>query len=87
MLFHIIRPHRSTTYAIATIFGFLYMGCTLAPHEEKNTTEPSMCGGDAALCQITLTSCLHLFCDVRFLLSFFLSFFFAGRCCHQRWGL
>jgi len=23
-----------------------------------NTTEPSMCGGDAALCQITLTTCL-----------------------------
>jgi len=58
--------------AMATIFGFLYMGCTLAPREEKNTTEPSMSGGDAALCQITLTSCLHLFCDVWFLLSFFL---------------
>jgi len=26
----------------------------------KNTTEPSMCGGDAALCQITLTTCLNL---------------------------
>jgi len=25
-----------------------------------NTTEPSMCGGDAALCQITLTTCLGL---------------------------
>jgi len=24
----------------------------------KNTTEPSMCGTDAALCQITLTTCL-----------------------------
>jgi len=24
----------------------------------KNTTEPSMSGGDAALCQITLTTCL-----------------------------
>ena len=24
----------------------------------KNTTEPSMCGGDAAFCQITLTTCL-----------------------------
>jgi len=22
-----------------------------------NTTEPSVCGGDAALCQITLTTC------------------------------
>jgi len=26
----------------------------------KNATEPSMCGGDAALCQITLTTCLIL---------------------------
>jgi len=25
-----------------------------------NTTEPSVCGGDAALCQITLTTCLSL---------------------------
>ena len=25
-----------------------------------NTTEPSVCGGDAALCQITLTPCLLL---------------------------
>jgi len=24
-----------------------------------NTTEPSVCGGDAALCQITLTTCSH----------------------------
>jgi len=39
--------------AMATICGFLYMGCTLA------TTEPSMCGGDAALCQITLTTCYY----------------------------
>jgi len=35
--------------AMTTIFGFLYMECTLVP---------SMCGGDAALCQITLTTCL-----------------------------
>ena len=25
----------------------------------KNTTEPPTCGGDAALCQITLTTCYH----------------------------
>jgi len=25
-----------------------------------NMTEPSVCGGDAALCQITLTTCCHL---------------------------
>ena len=40
---------------MATIFGFLYMGAHC--RHLKNTTEPSMCGGDAALCQITLTTC------------------------------
>jgi len=25
-----------------------------------NMIEPSMCGGDAALCQITLTTCYHV---------------------------
>jgi len=40
-------------------FGFLYMVCTMTPPE--NTTEPSMCGGDAALCQITLTTCYHYY--------------------------
>ena len=33
------------------------MGCTLSP--PANTTEPSVCGGDAALCQITLTTCYY----------------------------
>jgi len=28
-------------------------------HHLANTTEPSVCGGDAALCQITLTACLN----------------------------
>jgi len=42
--------------AMATVFGFLYWShwCHLA-----NTTEPSMCGGDAALCQIALTTCYY----------------------------
>jgi len=37
--------------AMANIFGFLKWGA----HWRKlaNTTEPSICGGDAALCQIT----------------------------------
>jgi len=26
-----------------------------------NATEPSMCGGDAALCQITLTTCYYYY--------------------------
>jgi len=37
---------------MATIFIFLYMGVHW--HHLANTTEPSMCSGDAALCQITL---------------------------------
>jgi len=43
---------------MATVFGFLYMGSHW--RHLKNTTEPSMCGGDAALCQITLNTCLFL---------------------------
>ena len=35
-------------FAMATIFSFLYIGCTLAPPEEY--TEPPTCGGNAALC-------------------------------------
>ena len=41
--------------AMATIFGFLYSGSHW--RHLKNTTEPPTCGGDAALCQITLTTC------------------------------
>ena len=44
---------------MATIFGFLYMGSHW--RHLKNTTEPTMCGGDAALCQITLTTCFNYF--------------------------
>jgi len=29
-------------------------------HNLANTIEPSMCGGDAACCQITLTTCYQL---------------------------
>jgi len=36
----------------------------------KNTTEPSMCGGDAALCQITLTTCFSFSCGFGFMLTF-----------------
>jgi len=41
--------------AMATIFGFLYMDAHW--RHLANKTEPSVCGGDAALCQITLTTC------------------------------
>jgi len=47
---------------MATSFGFLYMGTHW--HLLKNTTEPSMCGGDVALCQITLTTCYCYRCRV-----------------------
>jgi len=41
--------------AMATIFVFLYMGVHW--RHLANTTEPSVCRGDAALCQMTLTTC------------------------------
>jgi len=36
-------------------FGFLYMWSNW--RYLANTTQPSVCGGDVALCQITLTTC------------------------------
>ena len=55
---------------MATIFAF-YIWVAHWRHL-KNTTEPSMCGSDAALCQITLTTCFfvvaaaynQLFCEL-----------------------
>ena len=41
--------------AMATIFLAFYMWGAHWRHL-ATTTEPSMCGGDAALCQITLTT-------------------------------
>jgi len=43
---------------IATIFLAF---CIWGAHWRHlaNTTEPSVCGGDAALCQITLTTCYY----------------------------
>ena len=35
------------------------MGCTLAP--PGNTTEPSMCGGDAAFLLNTMTTCYYYY--------------------------
>ena len=46
--------------ATTTIFLALYIWGAHWRHL-KNMTEPSMCGGDEALCQITLTTCLFLF--------------------------
>jgi len=38
--------------------AILYMGAHW--RHLANTIEPSVCGGDAVLCQITLTTCLFL---------------------------
>jgi len=46
--------------------------CGAHLHHSKNTIEPSMCGGDAALCQITLSTC----CPVVSSSSFFCLCFF-----------
>jgi len=43
--------------ATATIFLAFYIRG--AHRHLANTTEPSMCVGDAALCQITLTTCQY----------------------------
>jgi len=51
---HIADTLQLRDVAMATIFVFLYMGCTLAP--PGDTTQPTVCGGDAVLCQITLTT-------------------------------
>jgi len=40
--------------AVATIFGFLYMSAHW--RHLTNTTESSVCGGNVALCRITLTT-------------------------------
>jgi len=47
----------------------VYMGALW--HHLVNTTEPSMCGGDVALCQITSTTCFFYLSAV--LLTFFCS--------------
>ena len=53
----------SETLPWQTVFGFLYLRCTLPPlGEYEYTTEPYVCGGDAALCQITLTTCYYYYC-------------------------
>jgi len=43
--------------AMATTLAFYIWGAHW--RHLANTTEPSMCGGDAVLCQITLTTCLY----------------------------
>ena len=69
--------------AMATIFWAFYIW---GAHWRNlaNTTEPSMCGGDVALCHITLATCYGrpvyqmltlYFCPV--VSSIFLSFFLA----------
>jgi len=52
---HIADTLHLRDVAMATIFGFLYMGSHW--RHLANTTEQSVCGGDAALCQITLITC------------------------------
>ena len=54
--------------AMATIFAFYIWGAHW--RHLKNTTEPSMSCGDAALCQITLTTCFSI-CSLVFILHEF----------------
>jgi len=67
--------------AMATIFIFLYMAIWHVHCRLANTTEPSVCGGDAALCQITLTTCSkYAVFRYRLLLSVVLEIFMAPVC-------
>jgi len=57
-----INWHLASCSRLATIQGPKLGGAAVPPFwgERRylvNTTEPSVCGGDAALCQITLTTC------------------------------
>ena len=45
--------------AMATFYAFYIWGAHW--HHLANTTEPFMCGGDAALCQITLATCCYYY--------------------------
>jgi len=53
-------------------FNHIHQVAPMCPHGRAywrllaNTTEPSVCGGDAVLCQITLTTCLICDCDPNF---------------------
>jgi len=54
----IADTHQVRDVAMATIFFcFLYMGAHWL--QLANTTEPSVCGVDAAFCQITSTTCYY----------------------------
>ena len=60
-----INWHLASCSRLATIQGPKLGGAAVPPFwgERRylvNTTEPSVCGGDAALCQITLTTCWNI---------------------------
>ena len=57
------RLSRSSIGTVWMPIGVFKMGvCTLAPRRHlANMTEPSVCGDDVALCQITLTTCSKFF--------------------------
>ena len=40
---------------------FYIYGMYVHWHQLENTTEPTVCGGDAALCQIALTACYYYY--------------------------
>jgi len=54
------------------LFGFLYAGAHW--RHLANTIEPSMCDGDAVLCQITLTTC----CIFTFLSNYVICCFYVS---------
>ena len=68
--------------AMATIFWLSTYGYAHWRHM-ANTTETSMCGGDAALCQITFTTCYYYCKSPANQKCFPISTLQAYRCCKR----
>jgi len=65
-----VAPHLRGIISETYIFGScIFKPCKLVQHESwrhlSNTIEPSTCGGDAAFCQNTLTTC-YVICNKLF---------------------
>ena len=60
-----------------------YVGCTLAWRHLANTSEPSVCGGDAAFCQITLTTCYYCYYATIAIFTYFYLFLLFTLYCYR----
>ena len=68
--FDLIRTDRDAVWDSDSMSpGKHVLGCDARWHNLLNTIEPSVCSGDAACCQITLTGCCYFYCCSYWLLS------------------